>query len=151
MQLFIIRKTNWLTLLKEIIAVYIASHTKLINTKWWIDDWRSRWDTELSPGFNLLNIWTVTTSMSVTQHPQYRLLFKSNSCGIKTTLFFKHIQHESTYLLRGGLSPHSSEAKDPYLKTHCGLRYMRLNYSRATGKLFMNYSFFGYLTTLFRT
>jgi len=30
---FTIRKINWLTLFKEIIAVYTENHTKAINTK----------------------------------------------------------------------------------------------------------------------
>jgi hypothetical protein len=40
---FTITKLNWLTLFKEIIAVYSENHTKAINTKCSITDYQSRW------------------------------------------------------------------------------------------------------------
>jgi hypothetical protein len=41
---FTIRKINWLTLFKEIIAVYIEKHKKLMNTKCRITNYESRLD-----------------------------------------------------------------------------------------------------------
>jgi hypothetical protein len=38
---FAITKINWLTMLKEIIAVYSENHTKPINTKCSITDWKA--------------------------------------------------------------------------------------------------------------
>jgi len=40
---FTITKINFLTLFKEIIAVYIENHAKPINTKCSITDCQSRW------------------------------------------------------------------------------------------------------------
>jgi hypothetical protein len=40
---FTIAKFNWLTLFKEIIAVYSENHAKPINTKCSITDYQSRW------------------------------------------------------------------------------------------------------------
>jgi hypothetical protein len=40
---FTITKINWLTLFKEIIAVYSENHTKPINIKCSITDCQSRW------------------------------------------------------------------------------------------------------------
>jgi hypothetical protein len=40
---FTITKINWLTLFKEIIAVYSDNYTKPINTKCSITDYQSRW------------------------------------------------------------------------------------------------------------
>jgi hypothetical protein len=40
---FTVTKINWLTLFKEIIAVYSESDTKPINTKCSITDCPSRW------------------------------------------------------------------------------------------------------------
>jgi hypothetical protein len=40
---FTITKINWLTLFKEIIAVYSENHTKHINTKLIVTDCQSRW------------------------------------------------------------------------------------------------------------
>jgi hypothetical protein len=40
---FTIKKINWLTLFKEIIAVYNENHTKPINTKCSFTDCQSRW------------------------------------------------------------------------------------------------------------
>jgi hypothetical protein len=40
---FTITKINWLTLFKEIIAVYSENHTEPINTKCSITDCQSRW------------------------------------------------------------------------------------------------------------
>jgi hypothetical protein len=40
---FTITKINWLTLFKEIIAVYIETHIGHINTECTITDWWSRW------------------------------------------------------------------------------------------------------------
>jgi hypothetical protein len=42
-QLFTISKINWLTLFKEIIAVYSENHIKLINTKCRVNEHYSRW------------------------------------------------------------------------------------------------------------
>jgi hypothetical protein len=36
---FTITKVNWLTLFKEIIAVYSENHAKPINTKYTVTDW----------------------------------------------------------------------------------------------------------------
>jgi hypothetical protein len=41
--LFTIIKINWLTLFKEIIAVYSENHAKPINTKYSITDCQSGW------------------------------------------------------------------------------------------------------------
>jgi hypothetical protein len=49
---FTITKINWLTLFKEIIAVYIENYTKPINTKYNITDCQSRWFIYLPLGFN---------------------------------------------------------------------------------------------------
>jgi hypothetical protein len=40
---FTVTKINWLTLFKEIIAVYIENHAKPINAKYSITDCQSRW------------------------------------------------------------------------------------------------------------
>jgi hypothetical protein len=40
---FTITKINWLTLFKEIIAVYSENHAKPINTKCSITDCKIRW------------------------------------------------------------------------------------------------------------
>jgi len=40
---FTITNINWLTLFKEIIAVYIENHAKPINTNCSITDYQSRW------------------------------------------------------------------------------------------------------------
>jgi hypothetical protein len=40
---FTITKINWLTLFKEIIAVYSENHAKPIKTKYSITDCQSRW------------------------------------------------------------------------------------------------------------
>jgi hypothetical protein len=40
---FTITRVNWLTLFKEIIAVYGENHAKPINTKCSITDCESRW------------------------------------------------------------------------------------------------------------
>jgi hypothetical protein len=49
-QHFTITKINWLTLFKEIVAVYSENHTKPINTKWRVIDCRSRWEIYLPLG-----------------------------------------------------------------------------------------------------
>jgi hypothetical protein len=40
---FNITKINWLTLFKEIFAVYSENHAEPINTKYGITDCQSRW------------------------------------------------------------------------------------------------------------
>jgi hypothetical protein len=48
---FTITKINWLTLFKEVIAVYNKKHTKPINTKRRVTDYYSRWDIYLPLSF----------------------------------------------------------------------------------------------------
>jgi hypothetical protein len=48
---FTITKIYWLTLFKEIIAVYSENHTKLIYTKCIVTDNKSGWDIQLPLGF----------------------------------------------------------------------------------------------------
>jgi hypothetical protein len=52
---FTITKTNWLTLFKEIIAVYSKNHIRPINTKCRATDCWSRWCTYLPLGFKGLS------------------------------------------------------------------------------------------------
>jgi hypothetical protein len=47
---FTITKINWLTLFKEIIAVYTENHKKPIDTKYGVTDYESRWDIHLPLG-----------------------------------------------------------------------------------------------------
>jgi hypothetical protein len=47
---FTITNINWLTLFKEIFAVYSENHTKPINTKYSITDCQSRWFIKLPLG-----------------------------------------------------------------------------------------------------
>jgi hypothetical protein len=42
---FTVTKINWLTLFKEVIAVYGHNHTKHINTKHCVTDCQDGWDT----------------------------------------------------------------------------------------------------------
>jgi hypothetical protein len=55
---FKITKINWLTLFKEIIAVYTENHTKPINIKWTVTDFLSRWYIYLPLGFRGLILFS---------------------------------------------------------------------------------------------
>jgi hypothetical protein len=46
-------------LFKEVIAVYREKHTRPINRKCTVTDWRSRWWIYLRLGFEGLNMWDI--------------------------------------------------------------------------------------------
>jgi hypothetical protein len=67
-QHFTITSINWLTLFKEIIAVYSENRAKPINTKCSITDCQSRWFILLPLGLKGLNAREETTCTEFRDH-----------------------------------------------------------------------------------